>query len=107
MDRCESFLLEELEPGCLVRDTEVGHIFSPVKADIENRKTRTDKVKLLLEHLKKESEETIELVLDRLKEKNRYVYDKLFPNVEKFQDLGEYLIKVKVVNKYQLRNLTT
>lgn len=90
MDRCESFLLEELEPGCLVRDTEMGHIFSSVKADIENRKTRTDKVKLLLEHLKKESEETIELVLDRLKEKNRYVYDKLFPNVEKFQDLGEY-----------------
>lgn len=107
MDRCESFLLEELEPGCLVRDTEMGHIFSSVKADIENRKTRTDKVKLLLEHLKKESEETIELVLDRLKEKNRYVYDKLFPNVEKFQDLGEYLIKVKVVKKYQLRNLTT
>lgn len=68
----------------------MGHIFSSVKADIENRKTRTDKVKLLLEHLKKESEETIELVLDRLKEKNRYVYDKLFPNVEKFQDLGEY-----------------
>lgn len=68
----------------------MGHIFSPVKADIENRKTRTDKVKLLLEHLKKESEDTIKLVLDRLKEKNRYVYDKLFPNVEKFQDLGEY-----------------
>lgn len=90
MDRCESFLLEELEPGCWVRDTVVGHIFSPVKADIENRKTRTDKVKLLLEHLKKESEDTIKLVLDRLKEKNRYVYDKLFPNVEKFQDLGEY-----------------
>lgn len=106
MDRCESFLLEELEPGCLVRDTEVGHIFSPVKADIENRKTRTDKVKLLLEHLKKESEETIELVLDRLKEKNRYVYDKLFPNVEKFQDL-EYLINVKVVINYILKNLTT
>lgn len=98
MDRCESFLLEELEPGCLVRDTEMGHIFSSVKADIENRKTRTDKVKLLLEHLKKESEETIELVLDRLKEKNRYVYDKLFPNVEKFQDLDIEHIKSNILD---------
>nr|XP_034304241.1 uncharacterized protein LOC105323171 isoform X6 [Crassostrea gigas] len=98
LDRCESFLLEELEPGCLVRDTEMGHIFSSVKADIENRKTRTDKVKLLLEHLKKESEETIELVLDRLKEKNRYVYDKLFPNVEKFQDLDIEQIKSNILD---------
>lgn len=98
LDRCESFLLEELEPGCLVRDTEMGHIFSSVKADIENRKTRTDKVKLLLEHLKKESEETIELVLDRLKEKNRYVYDKLFPNVEKFQDLDIEHIKSNILD---------
>lgn len=98
LDRCESFLLEELEPGCLVQDTEMGHIFSSVKADIENRKTRTDKVKLLLEHLKKESEETIELVLDRLKEKNRYVYDKLFPNVEKFQDLDIEHIKSNILD---------
>eukprot|EP00105_Crassostrea_gigas_P006482 XP_011420451.1 PREDICTED: uncharacterized protein LOC105323171 isoform X2 [Crassostrea gigas] len=98
LDRCESFLLEELEPGCWVRDTVVGHIFSPVKADIENRKTRTDKVKLLLEHLKKESEDTIKLVLDRLKEKNRYVYDKLFPNVEKFQDLDIEQIKSNILD---------
>lgn len=74
----------------MVRDTEVGHVFSPVKAGIENVTNRTDRVKLLLEHLRKESEEKIKLVLDRLKEKNRFVYDKLFPNVEKFQDLGEY-----------------
>lgn len=63
---------------------EVGYIFSFVKVDIENRKIRMDKVKLLLEYLKKEFEDMIKFVLDRLKEKNRYVYDKLFLNVEKF-----------------------
>lgn len=62
----------------------VGYIFSFVKVDIENRKIRMDKVKLLLEYLKKEFEDMIKFVLDRLKEKNRYVYDKLFLNVEKF-----------------------
>lgn len=84
LDWCESFLLEELELGCLVWDIEMGYIFSFVKVDIENRKIRMDKVKLLLEYLKKEFEDMIEVVLDRLKEKNRYVYDKLFLNVEKF-----------------------
>lgn len=98
LDRCESFLLEELEPGCLVRDTEVGHVFSPVKAGIENVTNRTDRVKLLLEHLRKESEEKIKLVLDRLKEKNRFVYDKLFPNVEKFQDLDIEQIKSNILD---------
>lgn len=84
MDWCESFLLEELEFGCWVWDMVVGYIFSFVKVDIENRKIRMDKVKLLLEYLKKEFEDMIKFVLDRLKEKNRYVYDKLFLNVEKF-----------------------
>ena len=108
LERCHCFLLEELEPGYFLRNEEFATIFASIKADVEEQTNRTAKNELLLEHLKKQPEEAIQMVLDKLEQRNIYIYRQLFPKTEKFQDIGKYtgkgdFLKFKVYsqkNKY-------
>ena len=93
LERCHCFLLEELEPGYFLRNEEVAAIFASVTSDVKEQPNRTAKNKLLLEHLKKQSEEKIQLVLEKLEKTNGYIYRQLFPKIEKFQDIGKYTSK--------------
>lgn len=94
MERCHYFLLEELEPGYFLRNEEVAAIFTSIRANVKEQTNRIAKNELLLEHLKKQPEEDIQLVLEKLEKRNAYIYGQLFPNTEKFQDIGKYISKV-------------
>ena len=91
LERCHCFLLEELEPGYFLRNEEVAPIFAPIRDNVTEQTNRTQKNELLLEYLKKQPEETIQLVLENLEKRNRYIYRQLFPKTEKFQDIGKYI----------------
>jgi hypothetical protein len=69
LKRCHGFLLEELEPRSLLRDKEVSGIFHPVYDKIKRQSTRAAKVEMFLEFLRDQSEETIKLVMEKLKRK--------------------------------------
>lgn len=93
LERCHCFLLEELEPGCFLRDEEVSAIFESIREDVKEKTNRIAKNELLLEHLKKQPEQTIQMVLKKLEKRNGYIYRQLFPKTEKFQDIGKYSSK--------------
>ena len=90
LERCHCFLLEELEAGYFLRNEDIAAIFEDICADVKKQKTRSAKNELILEHLKKQPEETIQLVLEKLEKRNSYIYRQLFPKTEKFQDIGKY-----------------
>ena len=98
MERCHCFLLEELEPGYFLRNGDVADIFTSIRADVKEQTDRTAKNELLLEHLKKQPEEDIQLVLEKLENRNAYIYRQLFPNTEQFQDIGKYTSKGDFLN---------
>ena len=98
MERCHYFLLEELEPGYFLRNEEVAAIFTSVREDVKEQPNRTAKNELLLEHLKKQPEEDIQFVLEKLENRNAYINRQLFPNTEKFQDIGKYTSKGDFLN---------
>ncbi|XP_078309624.1 uncharacterized protein LOC144617998 [Crassostrea virginica] len=89
LERCHCFLMEELEPGYFLRNEEVAPIFAPIRYNVTEQTNRTQKNELLLEYLKKQPEETIQLVLENLEKRNRYIYRQLFPKTEKFQDIDQ------------------
>ena len=90
LKRCHCFLLEELEPGYFLKNKDFAAIFESIRAGVKEQTTRTAKNKLLLEHLKKQPEETIQLVLEKLEKGNGYIYRQLFPKTEQFQVVGKY-----------------
>lgn len=45
-------------------------------------------MEIFLEFLKEQPENKIKLVIEKLKEKNLYAYGQLFPNIEKYHDIG-------------------
>ncbi|XP_078314759.1 uncharacterized protein LOC144619747 isoform X2 [Crassostrea virginica] len=98
LERCHCFLLEELEPGYFLRNEEVAAIFASVTSDVKEQPNRTAKNKLLLEHLKKQSEEKIQLVLEKLEKTNGYIYRQLFPKIEKFQDIDIEQVKRNILD---------
>ncbi|XP_062571287.1 uncharacterized protein LOC134233340 [Saccostrea cucullata] len=89
LERCHSFLMEELEPRCLLKDHKVADIFGPVLEKMNQPNLRTTKVNAFLEYLKNQPEEKIQIVLEKLREKNKYIYDQLFPDTTKYQDIGK------------------
>ena len=101
LERCYRFLLEELEPAYFLRNEEVAAIFASVRAAVKKQSIRTAKNELLLEHLKKQSEKTIQSVLEKLEKCNGYIFRQLFPETEKFQNIGKYngICKIKVYGK--------
>ncbi|XP_022287285.2 uncharacterized protein LOC111100011 isoform X1 [Crassostrea virginica] len=98
LERCHRFLLEELEPGYFLRDEEVAAIFTSVRADVKEQTNRTAKNELLLEHLKKQPEEDIQFVLEKLENRNAYIYRQLFPNTGKFQDIDIEQVKRNILD---------
>ena len=90
LERCHCFLLKELEAGYFLRNEDIAAIFEAICSDVKKQKTRSAKNEILLEHLKKQPEETIQLVLEKLEKRNSYIYKQLFPKTEKFKDIGKY-----------------
>ena len=72
----------------------MAEIFHPVLDKIKQQNTRTTKVKIFLEFLGDQSEETIKLVMEKLKKKNMYIYRQLFPNIDKYPDIGNGLLYI-------------
>ena len=97
LEQCHCFLMEELEPGFFLRNDEVAVIFASIREDVKQQTNRTAKIELLLEHLKKQPEETIQLVLEKLEKRNGYINKQLFPKREQFQDTGKYTSKTIVL----------
>ena len=100
LERCYCFLLEEIEPGYFLRNEEVATIFASIKADVKEQTNRTAKNKLLLEHLKRQPEETVQFVLEKLEKRNSYIYRQLFPKTKHLQDIGKYTSKCDFFKLY-------
>ncbi|XP_062583988.1 uncharacterized protein LOC134245747 [Saccostrea cucullata] len=98
LERCKNFLLEELEPRCLLKEKEVADIFGPVFKKFSQPELRTTKAEVFLEYLKNQSEKEIEVVLKTLKEKNKYIYDQLFPETTKYQDIDINQVKGNILD---------
>ncbi|XP_062617032.1 uncharacterized protein LOC134278759, partial [Saccostrea cucullata] len=98
LDRCHIFLVEELQPRCLLKEKEVADIFSPVLEKMREPSLRRAKVEFFLEHLKKQPEEKIKLVLDKLQEKNKYIYEQLFPDTAKYRDTDIEQVKGNILD---------
>nr|XP_022297006.1 uncharacterized protein LOC111106572 [Crassostrea virginica] len=98
LERCHCFLLEELEPGYLLRNEEIAAIFACIRADVKEQTNRRAKNELLLKHLKKQTEETIKLVLEKLEKKNCFIYRQLFPKTEKFHDIDIEQVKKNILD---------
>ncbi|XP_062592935.1 uncharacterized protein LOC134254433 [Saccostrea cucullata] len=88
LERCYSFLLEELEPQWLLKEQEVADIFRSVIEMFYKPGLRTIKAEAFLKFLKDQPDEKIKVVLEKLKEKNKYIYDRLFPDTSKYRDIG-------------------
>ena len=93
LERCYCFLLEEIEPSYFLKNEDVSVVFASIRADVKEQTNRAAKNRLLLEHLKKQPEDTIQLVLEKLEKRNSYIYRQLFPKTENFQDIGKYTSK--------------
>ncbi|XP_062617779.1 uncharacterized protein LOC134279403 [Saccostrea cucullata] len=98
LERCHKFLLEELEPRCLLKEREVADIFHPVLEKINRAGLRSTKVKAFLEYLTNQSEEKIKVVVEKLKEKNKYIYNQLFPDTAKYQDIDINQVKGNILD---------
>ncbi|XP_062604629.1 uncharacterized protein LOC134266401 [Saccostrea cucullata] len=98
LERCHSFLLEELEPRCLLMDQAVAEIFGSCFDKFNQPGLRTIEAETFLEYLKNQSEEKIKFVLEKLKEKNQYIYDQLFPDTSKYQDIEIEQVKGNILD---------
>lgn len=90
MEQCHDFLLEELEPGYLLRNKKLADIFEPVREAVRKMTNRRAKIEMILKHLKEQTEENIELVFKTYRE-DSVIYKYLFPNTKEFKDAGEYI----------------
>ncbi|XP_061172288.1 uncharacterized protein LOC133181727 [Saccostrea echinata] len=98
LEKCHGFLLEELEPRCLLKEQEVADIFSSVLEKMNQPGLRAANVEFFLEYLKNQSEEKIQVVVDKLKDKNTYIYDQMFPNTAKYEDIDIDQVKGNILD---------
>ncbi|XP_062592933.1 uncharacterized protein LOC134254431, partial [Saccostrea cucullata] len=98
LERCYSFLLEELEPQCLLKEQEVADIFGSVIEMFYQPGLRTMKAEAFLKYLKDQSDEKIGVVLEKLKEKNKHIYDQLVPDTSKYRDIDIEQVKGNILD---------